>query len=100
MKPVVPILALLISAAQADLVITEVMAASSHTDVSSDGDWWELTNTGSSAVTLAGYKWDDTLEAVPTVSIFPGVTIQAGESIIILQEDSRRTPSCGKPRGD
>jgi len=79
--------------AHANLVITEVMAASQHPTLTApatdaDGDWWELTNTGTSAVDLSGYKWDDIpTPATPTVSLFPpGVTIQPGESIIILEE--------------
>lgn len=93
MKPIIPALAFLTSAAHGQLVITEVMPSSAHpTNVSptpdADGDWWELTNTGSSAVDLTGYKWDDTpTPASPTVSNFPADTIiQPGESIIILEE--------------
>jgi Lamin Tail Domain/Abnormal spindle-like microcephaly-assoc'd, ASPM-SPD-2-Hydin len=93
MKPILPALALLTSAAHGELVITEVMASSAHpTNVAptpdANGDWWELTNTGSSAVSLNGYSWDDTPNAVtPSISYFPaGITIQAGESIIILEE--------------
>lgn len=72
----------------ANLVITEVMASSRHTASSAyDGDWWELTNNGTSAINLSGYKWDDTpTPTTPTVSIFPNVSIAAGESIIILAE--------------
>ena len=95
MKPICLSLALLASAAHGELVITEVMASSSHpTNVAptpdANGDWWELTNTGSVAVDLTGYKWDDVPTPLsPTVSIFPpGVTIQPGESIIILEEPS------------
>ncbi|MBN2269843.1 MAG: lamin tail domain-containing protein, partial [Sedimentisphaerales bacterium] len=46
-----------IATANAELVITEIMSKSHH--VGSDGDWWELTNTGSSPVSLTGYSWDD-----------------------------------------
>ncbi|RYD18946.1 MAG: choice-of-anchor D domain-containing protein, partial [Verrucomicrobiaceae bacterium] len=55
-----------------------------------NGDWWELTNTGSSAVSLNNYKWDDTpTPADPSASNFPaGITIQPGESIIILNEEA------------
>ena len=75
------------SVAHAGLVITEVMPLSAHANTSVNGDWWELTNTGATAVNLSGYKWDDTPDAEePTVSIFPNVTILAGESIIILEE--------------
>ena len=64
MKPIIPVLALLVSAAHGQLVITEVMASSSHPKRTApipdaDGDWWELTNAGASAVSLNGFKWDD-----------------------------------------
>lgn len=76
--------------AHAELVITEVMASSLHAPNSSfDGDWWELTNTGTSAVNLAGYKWDDTpTPLTPSVSSFPNISIAAGESIIIIAESA------------
>lgn len=79
----------LFAPAQAQLVITEVMPQSGHTASSASGDWWELTNTGSVAVNLAGYRWDDVpTPSAPTVSNFPNVTIAAGESIIILQANA------------
>jgi hypothetical protein len=93
MKPIVPILALAAStASHAQLVITEAMAKSNHPALlaptpDTDGDWWELTNTGPTAVNLSGYTWDDTpTPALPTVSKFPNFLIQPGESIIILEE--------------
>jgi hypothetical protein len=93
MKPIFPILALIAStAAHAQLVITEAMARSNHPALpaptpDTDGDWWELTNTGTAAINLGGYSWDDTpTPALPTVSYFPNFTIQPGESIIILEE--------------
>ncbi|MEP4077805.1 lamin tail domain-containing protein [Haloferula sp.] len=77
----------LLSQLRAELAITEVMAKSLHATSSVNGDWWELTNTGTSAVNLDGYVWDDTPTPLePTVSTFPNFTIQPGESIIILQE--------------
>lgn len=73
----------------ARLVITEVMVQSGHSATSSDGDWWELTNTGDTAVDLSGYRWDDLpTPATPTVSFFPAFTIGAGESVIILAESA------------
>ena len=72
--------------ARADLVITEIMCSSSHSDGTRNGDWWELTNTGASAVSLANYSWDDDPPVAGTVKFNAGITIQAGESIIILDE--------------
>ncbi|MHC4214229.1 MAG: lamin tail domain-containing protein [Planctomycetota bacterium] len=67
------------------LSITEIMSDSSHAGTS--GDWWELTYTGSSTVDLTGYSWDDNNERVGQ-NVFTSVTIDPGESIIILNEDS------------
>jgi Lamin Tail Domain len=68
--------------ATAKLVITEVMASSSRT--TAKGDWWELTNTGNTTVSLDGYYWDD---ADVSPSYFPsGVTIATNQSIIILED--------------
>ncbi|MEO5915885.1 MAG: choice-of-anchor D domain-containing protein [Luteolibacter sp.] len=93
MKPIFLIFALCSVVAHAQLVITEVMASSSHPSQSSptpdaNGDWWELTNIGSITVNLSGYTWDDIpTPANPTVSTFPsGVSILPGESIVILEE--------------
>lgn len=94
MKPIaLAVFAAIPTLAQADLVITEVMPDSLHPTLISpipdtDGDWWELTNTGTEDVNLTGYKWDDIpTPATPSVSIFPpGIIIKAGESIIILEE--------------
>ena len=94
MKPIVfaSFLAATLSV-HADLVITEVMPDSQHPTLVSpnpdaDGDWWELTNTGTAEVDLTNYKWDDIpTPATPTVSFFPsGFKIQPGESVIILEE--------------
>lgn len=87
MKAVIPALAIVVSSARADLVITEVMPQSVHVATETNGDWWELTNTGADPVNLAGYKWDDTpTPLTPTVSVFPNFVIQPGESVIIVEE--------------
>ncbi len=84
MKPIL-LLALLSLSASADLVITEVMPSSAHTTLK--GDWWELTNTGTSAVSLDGYYWNDDDGITP--SYFPsGISIAPNQSIIILQDAS------------
>lgn len=81
MKPIL-YLALLSLSASADLVITEVMSSSGHTTLK--GDWWELTNTGTSAVNLDGYYWDD---SSPSPSYFPsGINVAPNQSIIILED--------------
>jgi len=69
----------------ASLVITEIMSQSMH-ETDTNGDWWELTNTSPSSVYLTGYSWDDS-SGVPGTIVFDSITIDAGESIIILDED-------------
>lgn len=70
-----------IATADAELVITEIMSQSAHNSPT-DCDWWELTNTGPSSVSLTGYSWDDDHQR-PGQNVFAGITISAGESIII-----------------
>jgi MYXO-CTERM domain-containing protein len=83
-------LALLASAASAQLRITEVAPqTTSGTSSLINGDWWELTNTGTSPINLAGYAWADTEDngTFPIdINFFPAITINAGESFVILEE--------------
>ncbi|MDA7536837.1 lamin tail domain-containing protein [Akkermansiaceae bacterium] len=71
----------------ADLVITEAMPNSRHINSSIDGDWWELTNNGATAMSIGGYSWDDSSN-LPGSHTFPAYNITAGESVIILDEPS------------
>ncbi|MGJ8696148.1 MAG: lamin tail domain-containing protein [Verrucomicrobiaceae bacterium] len=79
------IFALLPFIAQADLVITEVMSSSNHSNSTIDGDWWELTNNGTTAVNLSGYRWDDESN-IPSTHVFPSYSLPAGASCIMLDE--------------
>jgi hypothetical protein len=74
------------SLAHADLVITEVMSSSGHSVY--DGDWFELTNTGSTAVNLENYYWDDNGASGDDGAEFPNISIAAGESIVIADVDT------------
>ena len=74
----------LAATASAELAITEIMSDSDHNG-GTDGDWWELTNTGPSSVNLTGYSWSDNPNNAGVVT-FGSVTIGVGESIIILDE--------------
>ena len=78
------ILVLFSTSLYADLVITEVMGRSTITTARMD--WWELTNTGVSAIDLSGYSWGD--RANPGVNVFGPVIIGPGESIIIIDSTS------------
>ncbi|WP_035615876.1 lamin tail domain-containing protein [Haloferula sp. BvORR071] len=68
------------------LAVTEIMSSSVHTDNTINGDWWELTNTGSDAVELAGFSWDDN-RGQSGQAVFGNLTLAAGETAIILDED-------------
>lgn len=68
------------------LVITEIMSSSQHSDTTRNGDWWELTNIGATSINLQNYSWNDDPAAVGAVVFSAAVSIQPGESIIILDE--------------
>ncbi|MBB5352629.1 hypothetical protein HNR46_002877 [Haloferula luteola] len=70
------------------LVITEVMANSGSETGATNGDWFELTNTGSVAIDLTGYYWDDGGSSANDGSLFPGIVIGAGDSIVIVDENA------------
>jgi hypothetical protein len=78
--------ALLAGAAQADIRITEVAPWGSGQTASYAADWFELTNTGSSAVNISNWKMDDNSNAVASAVALRGVTsIAAGQSVIFLE---------------
>ena len=65
------------------LRITEAMSSSG---VGGTADWWEVTNYGSSAVDITGWKFDDSSFAFGTSVALNGVTsINAGESVAFLE---------------
>ncbi len=78
--------------ASAAVEVTEVLAGGylDYDDPISgkmhNGDWFEITNTGDSAVTLSGWKWRDDNDGHDLITI-PDVTLAAGESVILLGED-------------
>ncbi len=79
-------------AAQAQLAITETMSnASTNLGaglVVQGPDFWELSNFGNSAIDLTGYRFNDadaTLGGDANSSVFSGVIIAPGESIVFAQ---------------
>jgi hypothetical protein len=65
------------------LRITEAMSSSG---VGGTADWWEVTNYGSSAVDITGWKFDDSSFAFGTSVALNGITsINAGESVAFLE---------------
>ncbi len=52
-------------------------------------DWFELTNSGSAAVTVSGWKMDDNSNSNATAVALNGVTsVAAGESVIYVEGDA------------
>lgn len=69
-----------------DIRITEIMNRSAHPTGTSNGDWFELTNNGALVLDITGWSWDDS-DGVAGTSGFGSITsIDAGKSIIFVQE--------------
>lgn len=79
------VVAAISSPAIADLRITEVMSLSNGGG-SPTSDFFEVTNYGSSAVSLSGWKMDDNSFALANAVAMSGIaSIGAGESVIFLE---------------
>ena len=63
--------------AQADIIITEVNSNSAG------GDFFELHNTGASAVDLTGWKWDDDSLTPSSGATFGSISIPAGGVLVV-----------------
>lgn len=70
----------------AQLRITEVMSDSNHSDPDAGGDWFEITNTGATAVNIAGYSFDDDSDSAGSSGSFPSYSLAAGASMIFLDD--------------
>jgi hypothetical protein len=72
-----------LTGAQAALIITEVMSTSG---TNGTPDWIEVTNTGTSAVDITGFKFDDGsftfASSVPLVGV---TSIAAGQSVVFIE---------------
>ncbi len=71
----------------AQLRLTEVMSDSNHSDSNANGDWFEITNTGNTAVDLAGFSFDDDSETAGASGPLPAFSLAAGASMIVLNEE-------------
>ncbi|TAK93059.1 MAG: lamin tail domain-containing protein [Aquabacterium sp.] len=73
--------------AHAAIVISEVDAAGSSAAYAAD--WFELTNTGTSAVNINGWKMDDNSNAFASAVALRGVSsIAAGQSVVFIESNS------------
>jgi hypothetical protein len=71
--------------ANAAIAITEVAPWGSG-DAPYEADWFELTNTGISAIDITGWKVDDSSNGFATALALNGVTnIAAGQSVIFME---------------
>lgn len=87
----VAILAAAAVPAQAQVRITEVAPWSSGNSPVA-ADWFELTNTGSSAISISGWKMDDNSNSFSSAVAMSGITsIAAGESVIFIETSSAST---------
>ena len=73
------------------LVITEVMSVSAGSGAT-NGDWFEITNTGSNSINLNNYVWNDSTDLRSDATLFPSLTINSGESIVIVDENNGNMP--------
>jgi hypothetical protein len=73
------------SSAHAALIVSEVAPYASGNSAFA-ADWFELTNTGSSALTVSGWKMDDNSNAFASSVALNGITsIAVGESVVYIE---------------
>lgn len=71
--------------ANAQIIISEVDPTGSATSTYA-ADWFELTNTGTSAVSIAGWKMDDNSDSFGSAVSLNGVSsIAAGQSVVFIE---------------
>lgn len=88
-KPLLGVIAALLTGgatmAHADVKITEVAPWSSGSSPVA-ADWFELTNTGASALNITGWKVDDNSNSFASAVALNGLTsIAAGQSVIFIE---------------
>ncbi len=76
--------------AAGSVIISEVAPWSSgNSPANVAADWFEVTNTGSTAIDITGWKVDDSSNAFGTAVALSGITsIAAGESVIFMETAS------------
>ncbi|MFO0691546.1 MAG: lamin tail domain-containing protein [Myxococcota bacterium] len=81
-------LALVVPTARAAIIISEVHPSGSG-NAAYGADFFEVTNTGASAVDITGWKMDDNSNSFASSVAIRGVTsISPGQSIILLEGDA------------
>ena len=75
-----------LTGAQAALIITEVMSSSGS---GGTPDWFEVTNTGTSAVDITNFKFDDgSFDFNASVPLVGVTSIAAGQSVVFIETSS------------
>jgi hypothetical protein len=74
--------------ANAALLITEVAPWASGNAPLYATDWFELTNTGTSALSIAGWQMDDSSNGSAKVALTGITSIAAGESVIFTENSN------------
>lgn len=76
--------ALCVGSAHARLMVTEIQSNQSAGAPAGANDYWELTNFSSTAISLGGYRWNDSARTTggSAVTIPAGTMIASGESIL------------------
>jgi hypothetical protein len=79
-------LSLSFMSAKAQIVITEVDAAGSGTSAYG-ADWFELTNEGSSSVSISGWKIDDNSDSYSDAVSLNGISsIASGKTVVFIED--------------
>lgn len=87
MSALAAVLAAATTAAHAGIIISEIDANGSS--ASYGADWFELTNTGTSAIDISGWKIDDNSNSFSAAIALRGITsIGAGQSIVFLESNT------------
>ena len=72
--------------ASAAILVTEVDAAGSSSSSGYSADWFELTNNGTSAVSIAGWSMDDNHDSFAAAVALTGVSsIAAGQTVVFVE---------------
>lgn len=96
MKHVFSVTALGLALAAASQVSAAIVVTEVHSNGSGNStyqaDWFEITNTGASAVDITGWKVDDSSAAFGSAVAFRGLTsIPAGASVVFVEGNSAGT---------
>jgi hypothetical protein len=78
--------------AKAQIIITEVDPAGSSSSTGYSADWFELTNEGTSAVSIAGWKIDDNSDSFSDAVALDGISsIAAKQSVVFIENTGLST---------